>query len=220
VKEAAGLQEAARLARTVGRGDLSPFSEADVQRRSPRSSRPLAPGRRTPDGPGEPVRCSGGRVELARRHGARRVVLQVLHEGDVFGDIPFLCEMPPLCSARALTDITYLKIGGDDLLRIIRINPHVCHRLLFRLASRLQRMQRRLIEMTRSDLRTQVAALLLDQTEGHAVEVALSQRVIVELLGATRQRVNQVLRAFQDEGVVSLFYGRVDVLDPEGLGTT
>jgi hypothetical protein len=56
----------------------------------------------------------------------------------------------------------------------------VCHRLLFSLASRLQRMQHRLIEVTRSDLKTQVAALLLDETEGQAGQVALSQRVIAE----------------------------------------
>lgn len=87
--------------------------------------------------------------------------------------------LPPF-SARALSDISYLRVGGGDLLRIVKTNPNVCHRLLFSLASRLQRMQHRLIEVTRSDLKTQVAALLLDETEGQAGQVALSQRVIAE----------------------------------------
>ena len=220
----ATLQEAAWLARTLGRGDLSPFSDSDMDAISEVIGSVRAPAGTVLMTQGEPMRFIGlireGRVELSTRRGARRVVLQVLHDGDVFGDIPFLCEMPPPFGARALTDVSVVRIEGDDPLRIIQTNPNVCHRMMFSLASRLQRTQRRLLEVTRVDLRRQIIALLLDESEDRETVVSLSQRTIGEMLGASRQRVNQILRALEREGAVTLSYGRVEVLDRAALSTT
>ena len=221
--ESGTLQEAAWLARTLGRGDLSPFSAADMQAIAAVIGAERAPAGTVLMTQAAPMPFIGlireGRVELSRRQGTRRVVLQVLREGDVFGDIPFLCEMPPPFSARTVTDVAYVRIEGDDLLRIIQTNPSVCHRMMFSLASRLQRTQRRLLEVTKADLRTQIVALLLDETEDRQTVVSLSQRTIAEMLGASRQRVNQILRGLERQGTVSLSYGRVDVLDRTALST-
>jgi CRP-like cAMP-binding protein len=73
--------------------------------------------------------------------------------------------------------------------------------------------------VTKADLRTQVVALLLDETEDRQTIVSLSQRTIAEMLGASRQRVNQILRGLERTGAVSLSYGRVEVLDRAALST-
>jgi CRP-like cAMP-binding protein len=127
--------------------------------------------------------------------------------------------MPPPFTARAVTDVAYVRIEGDDLLRIIRTNPSVCHRMMFSLASRLQRTQRRLLEVTKADLRTQVVALLLDETEDRQTIVSLSQRTIAEMLGVAAAREPDPPRARARTGAVSLSYGRVEVLDRAALST-
>jgi hypothetical protein len=128
------LQEAAWLTRTLGRGDLSPFSQADMDSIAAVIGSVQAPAGTVLMVQGEPMRFIGlireGRVELSTRRGARRVVLQVLHDGDVFGDIPFLCEMAPPFAARAITDVSVVRIEGQDLLRLIRSTPSICQRMM------------------------------------------------------------------------------------------
>lgn len=186
------LQQAAWLARSSGRGELSPFTSEVLRELAASLGSHAVKAGTLLMRQGEPVRSIGvirdGRVELARRDGSRRVVLQVLHPGDVFGDIPLLCGTSPPFAARALTDVRLISIDAEDLDRVLHTRPTLARRMLFSVASRLQRMQRRLLELTRSDLRSQVCALLLDETEGEPGAVPLAQSTIAELLGATRPR--------------------------------
>lgn len=216
-----GLRHAAWTARCIGRGELSPFADRElaelalhVGKERLEAGAPMMTERR-------PIAQIGvihsGEVELYRRTGARRVVLQVLRDGDVFGDIPFLCHKPAPFSARALTATEVTWLDADTLWHLLETRPHVCRRFLFSVASRLERMQRRLLELTAGDLRQQVAALLLDETAGAIGEIRLSQATIAELLGATRPSVNRVLKELESDGLLALSYRRVRVTDPEGL---
>lgn len=219
--ERLNLQDAGWLARSLGRGELAPFTDADVRalgevmgiERVAAGTRLMAEG--------EPVAAIGiirsGAVELYRRRAGRRVVLQVLRAGDVFGDIPFLCELPPPFSARALTDAQVIRLDASALHRVLTGRPAVCHRFLFSLASRLQRMQSRLLQLTRGDLRQQVVALLLDEVADGPEVLTLSQATIAELLGASRPAVNKVLKDLERDGLLELGYRRITVLDARAL---
>jgi CRP-like cAMP-binding protein len=144
-------------------------------------------------------------------------MLQRLHEGDVLGDVPYFCRTESPFSARSLSEVDLLQLDEDVLTRLLYTHPAITQRFLYSLATRLERMQRRLLELTQRDLRGQVATLLLNETEGRAEEIQLPQSTLAELLGSTRPSVNQVLKRLQAEGLVRLAYRRVEVLDPEGL---
>lgn len=215
------LRNAAWMARCVGRGDLAPFGpEAIAELASAVGVRRIEAG--TPlMSEGEAVSRIGiiqdGEVELYRRHAMRRVVLQVLRPGDVYGDIPFLCHMPPPFGARALTVGGVIELDAEGFWRLLETRPGACQRFLFSVASRLQRMQLRLLELTSGDLRHQVASLLLDETGGGSGAVHLTQATIAQLLGASRPSVNRVLKDLEADGFVALTYRRVEVVDPAGL---
>lgn len=169
----------------------------------------------------EPIRAIGivrdGHVELTRRQGARRVVLQVLHAGDVYGDIPLLCRMAPTHHARALTSAEVIELPPDAFWTLLATRPEVARRFLFSVASRLQRMQQRVLAVTSGDLLHQVAWLLLDETGGRPGMVGLTQATIAELLGAGRSNVNRVLKDLEARGIVGLGYRCVDLVDPRAL---
>ena len=215
------LRHAAWLARSLGRGDLAPFTEDDI--------RELAESiglRRVEAGTllleqGKPVRfiavIERGDVGLYYRSGLRRVMLQRLHEGDVLGDVPYFCRTPSPFSARSLSEVELLHLDDEVLTRLLYTHPAITQRFLYSLATRLERMQRRLLELTQRDLRGQVATLLLNETDGRPGEIQLPQATLAELLGATRPSVNQVLKRLQAEGLIRLAYRRVEVLDPDGL---
>ena len=214
------LQDAAWMARCVGRGALSPFTDpevADLARmlgvREVAAGSPLMT-------EAEPVSAVGlvqhGTVELTRRQGLRRVVLQVLRPGDLYGDIPFLCHVPPPFGARALTDAGVVEIGADRFWALLDERPELGRRFLFSVASRLQRTQQRLLELTSGDLRHQVAALLLDEAAG-SVNVALTQTTLAALLAASRSKVNRALRDLEKEGAIRLGYRSIEILDATAL---
>jgi CRP-like cAMP-binding protein len=215
------LRHAAWLARSLGRGDLAPFTDDDLRElaasiglRRVEAGTPLLE-------QGKLVRfiavVQRGDVGLYYRSGLRRVMLQRLHEGDVLGDVPYFCRTESPFSARSLSEVDLLQLDEDVLTRLLYTHPAITQRFLYSLATRLERMQRRLLELTQRDLRGQVATLLLNETEGRADEIQLPQSTLAELLGATRPSVNQVLKRLQAEGLVRLAYRRVEVLDPEGL---
>ncbi len=209
------------MARCVGRGELAPFSDTEIAElervigvRRVTAGSPLLEQGSDADHIGI---ITSGEVELTHRRRGRREVLQVLHPGDVYGDIPLLCGLPTPFGARAASDVAVIELDAARFWALLEQRPHVCRRVLFSVASRLERMQRRLLTVTAGDLTHQVTALLLDETGSEGGVVPFSQSTIAELLGATRPSVNRVVKALEATGHLRVSYRRIEVLDPQGL---
>jgi CRP/FNR family transcriptional regulator, cAMP and macrophage regulator len=93
----------------------------------------------------------------------------------------------------------------------------VCQRFLFSMASRVERLQRRFVELTGSDLRQRVATLLLDEHTDLPGPIELTQAKVAEMIASTRQSVNQVLRELEQDGMIRRDYRTIHVLEPEAL---
>lgn len=215
------LRHAAWMARHLGRGDLFPFTPQEVtELASTIGVDRVEPGTRLLAA-GGPVEFIGiveqGEVELSHRAGLRRVVLQILRDGDLLGDVPFFCRLPAPFTARALTEVMLIRLDRTSLDRLLAGRPALAQRFLYSLASRLDRMQRRLLQLTGGDLRQQVASLLVDESgDAHGV-VRLPQSTLAELLGATRPAVNRILKALEADGLIRLGYREIEVSDPRAL---
>jgi CRP-like cAMP-binding protein len=215
------LRHAAWMARHLGRGDLFPFTPEEVAELATTIGVDrVEPGTRLL-GAGGPVEFIGiieqGEVELSHRAGLRRVVLQILRGGDLLGDVPFFCRLPAPFTARALTEVMLIRLERPSLDRLLAARPALAQRFLYSLASRLDRMQRRLLQLTGGDLRQQLAALLLDEGGEVGNPVRLPQATLAELLGATRPAVNRVLKALETDGLIRLGYREIEVADAQGL---
>jgi CRP-like cAMP-binding protein len=215
------LRHAAWIARSLGRGDLFPFTPEDVAELAERIGfASYEPGTRLL-APGGPVEWIGlieyGEVELSHRSGVRRMVLQILRDGDLLGDVPYFCRLPSPYTARTLTEVMLIRLEREDLEALLASHPMIAQRFLYSLASRLERMQRRLLQLTGGELRTQVASLLLDEAGADSGPVGLPQATLAELLGARRPSVNRVLKELEAKGMIRLAYRRVDILDAGAL---
>ena len=212
-------REAAWLARCVGRGEWAPLFDEDIDELGQRLER-------VHFDPGALIFAQGrssdavwvfrsGRVELTRRDGRRRLIVQVVHPGDVDGDIGLILQMPLPYSAHAIDDVEALRLSAEDFEWLIATRPMLARRWLSSVAARLMSAERRLLQLAGRDLKTQLATLLLD--EGREGSVALPQESLAALLGVRRPSLNKVLRDLERAGVVELSYRCVDIVDPAAL---
>jgi CRP-like cAMP-binding protein len=158
-----------------------------------------------------------GRVELSHREGARRVIVAIMHPGDVDGDINLILRMPLAYSGRAIGPVHALRLSDDNFEALLQTSPALARRWLSSVAFRLAHAQQRVLQLSGRDLTQQLAGLLLDEVrEG---EVALPQESLAALLGVRRPSINKVLRNLERRNLIGTSYGKVELLDPDALRT-
>jgi CRP/FNR family transcriptional regulator, cAMP and macrophage regulator len=217
--DAVALRHSAWIARCLGRGELAPLAPRDVERLAAElDERRYAGGQlifRMGEGPAVVHIIRNGHVELSRQLHGRRVALQVLRAGDVFGDIPMLVRMDEPYDARALDDCALLRIDSGKLFELLAGNPRLMRRWLVSVAARMARIQARVVDLLAGGLREQVAAILLREAEHGTVRLA--QPVVAELVGSRRTSVNRVLKGLEATGLIRIRYRHVEILDETGL---
>ncbi|MDH3680509.1 MAG: Crp/Fnr family transcriptional regulator [Acidimicrobiia bacterium] len=157
-----------------------------------------------------------GKVALTRPAAGRSPVLQVLHPGDVFGDVGLFLGRSAPVDALVLEDAELLVLDGADLVRLVSTRPAIALRWMVSMARRLADSQDRLEELLAGPLDTQLA-LLLDHAADRDGSVAASQELLARLLGARRPSVNRSLANLERLGLIEKTYRRIRVVDAERL---
>jgi CRP-like cAMP-binding protein len=160
-----------------------------------------------------------GEVELYRNSSSGRTVVGRVGPGAVVGDIAMFQDQPYLSSAKAVTAVRALRLEKDALFPLLLARPVVAMRWLVTGLGQLEATQRSLIRLMNRTVLEQVSDLLLDEQDRFG-EVRLSQATIAELLGASRQSVNEALGRLKDNGAVDTGYRRISVIDSRKLSTS
>lgn len=157
-----------------------------------------------------------GSVELSRVVNGRRVTLQLLRPGDVFGDVPALLGQPEPFDARAVEDCSVLSMEAPALFELLQTRPLVARRWFVSLAERMAGLQDRLVDLLASGLESQLASVLLREAGADDI-VSLTHGQLAELLGVPRSSVQRVLKSLEAAGLVALRYRKIELLDHAGL---
>jgi CRP-like cAMP-binding protein len=157
-----------------------------------------------------------GSVELSRLVNGRRVMLQLLQPGDVFGDVPALLGDPEPFDARAVEDCSVLSIEAGALFELLQTRPLVARRWFVSLAERMAGLQDRLVDLLAGGLESQLASVLLRHVDADDV-VHLTHGQLAELLGVPRASVQRVLKSLESAGLVELRYRKIELVDLGGL---
>jgi len=219
--ESAEYQHFAWLARSFGRTDYLPLNPGDLEALA-------GAGSYVDKYPGTHLFREGdvaiaayvlqkGEVELYRTRATGRRVVGRIRSGAVIGDIAMFQDQPYVSSAKAISAVTAFRLERSRLLPVLVEHPMLAMRWLVAGLSQLEDTQRRVIRLMHRTVREQVAEVLLDEADAYG-EVHLSQLSLADLLGASRQSVNEALSGFRDQGLVGTGYRLIRVKDGEGLG--
>lgn len=160
-----------------------------------------------------------GEVELYRNRGDERSVVARIGSGSVVGDIAMFQERSYLSSARAIRSTTVLRLERDRLVPLLLARPVLAMRWLVNGLSQLEATQQRIIRLMNRTVLEQVAGLILDEQDSYG-DVLLSQAAIAELLGASRQSVNEALAQLRGESAIETGYRRITIVSEEQLVRT
>ncbi len=181
------------------------------------------------DTPEEWVACAKGAVRVSSTSiSGKQITLTYVEPGIWFGDMSLLDGNPRTHDAYAHGDTTTLCVAKADFKKILATHVELYEALL-RLHSRRIRQLYGLVEdLNTLPLRARLAKQLLHLarsygvpclSQGNEVRIGLqlAQEELAQLLGASRQRVNQELKAMEREDMLRIEPGGLVVRDRGAL---
>jgi CRP/FNR family transcriptional regulator, cyclic AMP receptor protein len=161
------------------------------------------------------------KVSVASADG-KDIVLNIFHEGEVFGEIALLDGRPRTADAIAMSDCELIVIERRDFVPFLSGHPDVMLKFIEILCSRLRRTSEQVQDITFLNLPTRLAKTLLQLTaaeDGSAMrrKAAITQREISQMIGMSRESTNKQLRAWAKRGWIRLERGGVGVVAPDRL---
>jgi len=152
----------------------------------------------------------------------REAVFNLLHEGEIFGEIALLDGHSRTADAITMSDCEFMVIDRRDFLAFVHSDPKVALKLIEFLCARLRFASEHLEELVFLSLPARLARTLLRLAESDGKltagrKLAITQREISQIVGMTRESINKQLRSWAKSKLVRLERGGIVVLAPDAL---
>src|SRR2546422_10124402 len=155
----------------------------------------------------------------------KQITLTYVEPGVWFGDISLFDGMPRTHDATAHGDTTLLVVRKADFRELLAQHSELYEALLRLNCRRLRLMFDAIEDLNTKPLAARLAKQVLLLARSYGVQqgdevrigLQLAQEDLAELLGASRQRVNQELKGFERDGAVRVEPTRLVVLSKEKL---
>jgi CRP/FNR family transcriptional regulator, cyclic AMP receptor protein len=151
----------------------------------------------------------------------RETILDFYGPGSWIGEVSALDGLPRMHDANACGRSTLLHVSVADLADLLVAHPVFCRALLRLEAQRLRIVLTALEQYSVQPLEHRLANRLLmlarsfgvADPQGLKINLHLPQETLAQLIGATRQRINQILQDWERAAIIRQQYGRILVLD-------
>jgi CRP/FNR family cyclic AMP-dependent transcriptional regulator len=140
------------------------------------------------------------------------VVFSILGPGELIGEIAFLTRSRRTATVAAVEASEVLALDRRDFLAFLRSHPDASLELMAVLAARLKRVSELVEDTLFLNLPVRFAKKLVHYTAIYGEPTADG-----DLVGATRESINKQMRAWTEEGLISLHQGYVLIHRPEDL---
>jgi len=154
-----------------------------------------------------------------------KITVAILNDGDFFGEMALLDDMPRSADAVALEETRLAVLDRNDFLEFLTRHERAVRAILNALSLRLRKTDDLLSEICFLNLSERLAKRLLELARGDVdgvpwdavLAIRMSQKELSNLLGVSRESVNKELKILRDKGIVRTARGRIIILDRERL---
>lgn len=142
----------------------------------------------------------------------REVVLNILEEGDYFGEMALIDDESRSATVIAMDDTNLTLVSMQDFTRCMAQHPDIATRLMMGLIRRLRNATRKIGSLALMDVSGRVANMLLQRAQRKdgvlVVEEKLTQKEIAGFVGSSREMVGRIMREMADNGYISIDRGK------------
>ncbi|MEB2347513.1 MAG: Crp/Fnr family transcriptional regulator [Comamonadaceae bacterium] len=181
------------------------------------------------DPPEEWIACAKGAVRVSSTSiSGKQITLTYVEPGIWFGDVAMLDGDQRTHDAYAHGDTTIVCVARADFRKLLAQHVELYDALLRLQARRIRQLFGLVEDLNTLPLRARLAKQLLHLARSYGVTslahdgevrigLHLAQEELAQLLGASRQRVNQELKAMERENTIRIEPGGLVVRDHEAL---
>jgi len=152
--------------------------------------------------------------------GGRKLSLDVMHEGAIFGEIAFFDPGPRTATVMALEPARLWVVSSADILSAMRENPELGIEMLRLAGKRMRWMGHQLSEQVFQPLAARLAGKVLYLTmhdDKDTPMLSLSKTELAEFAGASREAVSKILSGWARCGYVESTRRGLRLLDRQAL---
>ncbi|MGZ5650912.1 MAG: Crp/Fnr family transcriptional regulator [Usitatibacter sp.] len=149
----------------------------------------------------------------------REIILKILGPGDFFGEMSMIDKQPRSASVTTIEPSTFLVLTHIAFERCVEQAPRIANIVMQCLAQRVREADRKIGTLALMDVYGRVASTLLElsvYSDGKLmVGEKLSQQDLANMVGASREMVNRILKDLSDRGFISIESKAITIINRE-----
>ncbi len=152
----------------------------------------------------------------------RQITYQLLHAGEMFGELSAIDGLPRSTSCYAETETFAAKLDGAAFNRLVIDQPVMAQTILRKLAGLSRWLTERLYEYHAYDVRGRIFSELIrlaGEAEENPPEIHLTDRDMASRVGTTRENVTRIYSTLRKQGVIERRPNTLCILDIKQLET-
>jgi CRP/FNR family transcriptional regulator, cyclic AMP receptor protein len=138
----------------------------------------------------------------------REIILKILGPGDFFGEMAMVDKQPRSASVATLENSVFKVLSHTAFEAALERAPRIAGSVMQALAKRLREADRKISTLALMDVYGRVSHTLLDlavMNDGKLVVAEkLSQQELANMVGASREMVNRILKDLTERGYISI----------------
>jgi CRP/FNR family transcriptional regulator, cyclic AMP receptor protein len=136
----------------------------------------------------------------------REVILSILGQGELFGEMGMFGEQPRSASVVSVVPSDMIMVSKSDFRHLMHDNFEVAWRMMCNLADRLRNADRKIESLALMDVYGRVARLLIEMSEevdGQTLVLSkITKQDIAKMIGASREMVSRVMKDLSVQGLI------------------
>jgi CRP/FNR family transcriptional regulator len=157
----------------------------------------------------------------------QEVSVVIYGQGDLFGEMSLLDQMPRSATAEAMEDAVLWVMSGEDFYRHLHTSHQLALNVMLTLSTRLRETNESIKSLASLDVTRRIAKKLLSlalrqgkQTDrGLQIKSRLTQGALASLISASRESTNRALKALQRKGLIDMQDGHIVLLKLDELSS-
>ena len=138
----------------------------------------------------------------------REIILKILGPGDFFGEMSMIDKQPRSASVTTIEPASFLVLSHAAFERCVEQAPRIANMVMRVLATRVREADRKIGTLALMDVYGRVASTLLELAVNDngkmVVSEKLSQQDLANMVGASREMVNRILKDLAERGFISV----------------